>query len=324
MNYQSYAVIGTGAIGGLYGAKLQQAGAEVHFLLHSDFDHVRAHGLRVESKDGDLRVESKDGDIDLPQVNAYYRVEDMPACEVVLVALKTTQNHLLPELLPPVVKRDSLVVLLQNGLGIEDTAAAIVGSERIFGGLCFVCSTKVGPGHICHLDYGQITLAQYTADQTAAGLTGPLQCLGTDFERAGVAVTLADDLLTARWKKLVWNVPFNGLSVVLNAKTDEMIGNQHTCTLATTLMDEVLAAAKAVHQRHIPRTFIQEMLDATKHMKPYHTSMKLDYDAGRRMEVEAIFGAPLTLARQAGLAVPQLEMIYRQLKFLDERERPNI
>jgi 2-dehydropantoate 2-reductase len=305
MHYQTYAVIGTGAIGGLYGARLQRAGAEVHFLLRRDFDHVRTHGLRIESVDGDF---------DLPQVNAYGRASDMPACDVVLVALKTTQNHLLPELLPPLIKEGSLVVMLQNGLGIEDAAAAIVGPERVFGGLCFVCSNKVGPGRVCHLDYGHITLAQYTR---------PLRCLAADFEQAGVSIILADDLLTARWKKLVWNVPFNGLSVVLNARTTEMIRHEHVHTLATALMHEVLAAAAAVHQRHIPDSFAQEMIEATLKMKSYDTSMKLDYDAGRPLEVEAIFGAPLTLARQAGLEAPHLAMLYQQLKFLDGRGKGN-
>ncbi|MBN1991398.1 MAG: 2-dehydropantoate 2-reductase [Anaerolineae bacterium] len=264
-------------------------------------------------------TESVYGDIDLPQVNVYRRAENMPPCDVVLVALKTTQNHLLPELLPPVVKTDSLVVMLQNGLGGEEAAAAIVGPGRIFGGLCFVCSNKVGPGHVCHLDYGQITLAQYTANQTPAGLTKPLRCLGADFEQAGVAIVLAEDLLVARWKKLVWNIPFNGLSVVLNAQTNEMVDHKQTRALAVTLMQEVLAAAEVVHRRHIPPAFIQEMIDATMRMRHYHTSMKLDYDAGRPLEVEAIFGVPFTLAQQAGLAMPCLEMLYRQLKFLDGR-----
>jgi len=310
MHYQTYAVIGTGAVGGLYGARLQQAGAEIYFLLRSDFDHVRNHGLRVESVYGD---------VDLPQVNVYQHVGDMPPCDVVLVALKTTQNHLLPELLLPVAGEDTLVVMLQNGLGIEDAAAAIVGPERIFGGLCFVCSNKMGPGHICHLDYGHITMAQYSADQTPAGLTEPLRYLAEDFERAGVQIILAEDLLTARWQKLVWNVPFNGLSVVLDAETDEMMGNPHIRALAETLMNEVVIGAQAVHQRQITSSFVQEMLAATAKMRPYRTSMKLDYDAGRPMEVEAIFGTPLRLAQQAGASVPHLEMLYQQLKFLDAR-----
>jgi 2-dehydropantoate 2-reductase len=308
MNYQTYAVIGAGGVGGLYGGRLQRAGAEVHFLLRREVDIVRARGLRIESKDGSF---------DLPQVNVYDRVEAMPRCDVVLVALKTTQNHLLPKLLPPLVKPDSLVVLLQNGLGIEDAAAAIVGPERIFGGLCFVCTSKKGPGHICHLDYGQITLAQYTANQSPAGLTADLRRLGADFEQSGTSIVLSDDLLTARWKKLVWNVPFSGLAVVLNAHTGDMINNAHISALAEALMREVIAAAAAVHRRHIPDNFIEEMLTATLKMTPYYPSMKLDHDAGRPLEVEAIFGEPLRLAQQAGLNVPGMAMLYRQLKFLD-------
>ena len=87
---RSYAIIGTGALGGFYGARLQRAGCELHFLLHSDYEHVRQHGLVCESKDGDFT---------LPKVNAYSDVRDMPKCDVVCVCLKTTQNHLLPQLL---------------------------------------------------------------------------------------------------------------------------------------------------------------------------------------------------------------------------------
>jgi 2-dehydropantoate 2-reductase len=312
MHFQSYAVIGTGALGGYYGGRLQQAGAEVHFLLRSDYEHVRRHGLRIESIAGNF---------ELPRVKAYRQAADMPPCEVVLVTLKSTQNHWLPELLPPLVKDDTIVAVLQNGLGIEAEAAAIVGPDKVVGGLCFICSNKVGPGHIRHLDYGQITLGEYTADDSAGGVTTRLQSLAADLEQARIPVALADDLVTARWKKLVWNIPFNGLSVVLDAATDALIRCEQTRLLAIGLMQEVLAAAAAVHQRHIPASFIQDMVAATAQMQPYRTSMKLDYDAGRPLEVEAIFGRPLRLAQAAGLKVEYLEMIYRQLKFLDSRAR---
>jgi 2-dehydropantoate 2-reductase len=312
MHFQSYAVIGTGALGGYYGGRLQQAGAEVHFLLRSDYEHVRRHGLRIESIAGDF---------ELPRINAYRQAADMPPCEVVLVTLKSTQNHSLPELLPPLVKANTIVAVLQNGLGIEAEAAAIVGPNRVVGGLCFICSNKVGPGHIRHLDYGQITLGEYNLDDCAGGITERLCCLSADLEQARIPVALADDLVTARWKKLVWNIPFNGLSVVLDAATDALIHCEQTRTLAVELMEEVLAAAAAVHQRHIPASFIQDMVAATAQMQPYRTSMKLDYDAGRPLEVEAIFGRPLRLAQAAGLKVGHLDTLYRQLKFLDSRAR---
>jgi 2-dehydropantoate 2-reductase len=316
---RTYAVLGTGALGGFYGARLQQAGCEVHFLLRSDYEQVQQHGLIVESIDGDFN---------LPQVNTYRDVHKMPTCDVVVVALKTTQNYLLPELLPPIVKPTSVVLVLQNGWGIETQVAEIVGSDRVMGGLCFLCSNKVGPGHIHHLDYGQITLADYAADYAPCGITDRMKQITSDFEQAGIAIELAEDLLIARWKKLMWNIPFNGLSVVLNATTDAMMANPQTRRLAKSLMQEVQAGCAACTQwlepgsdRAIPSDFIDTMLDYTTKMKPYRTSMKIDYDEGRSMEIEAIVGHPLRMAEQAGVELPKITMLYQQLKFLDAQMR---
>ena len=319
---RTYAVLGTGALGGFYGARLQQAGCEVHFLLRSDYEQVRQHGLVVESIDGDFR---------LPQVNAYRSVAEMPACDVVIVSLKTTQNHLLPHLLPPIVKPGGVVLVLQNGLGIETEVAEIVGADRVMGGLCFLCSNKVAPGQIRHIDYKQITLGDYAAGYQLCGITERMQQIAHDLEQAGIPIEFSPDLFLARWKKLMWNIPFNGLSVVLNATTDQMMADDHTRLLSTLLMQEVRAGALACTQassgsegsadRTIPADFIQTMLDYTLQMKPYRTSMKLDYDDRRPLEVEAIFGNPLRLAQQAGAELPRIQMLYQQLKFLDAQNQ---
>ncbi|MDX2212220.1 MAG: putative 2-dehydropantoate 2-reductase [Oculatellaceae cyanobacterium bins.114] len=315
----SYAILGGGALGGFYGARLQQAGAEVHFLLRSDYEHVRQFGLVIDSPEGDFT---------LPQVNAYRTVEDMPRCDVVAIALKTTQNHLLPKLLPPVLKDDGVVLVLQNGLGVEANVAAIVGGDRVIGGLCFLCSNKIAPGHIHHLDYKKIDMGEYSADYAPVGITHRMQAIAQDFERAEIPIELAEDLFLARWKKLVWNIPFNGLSVVLNATTHEMMADDHTRSLAEQLMREVLAGAAVCMQattsggdRCIPEEFIHTMLDHTAKMKPYRTSMKIDYDEHRPLELEAIFGNPLRAVKQAGAFLPQITTLYQQLQFLDARNR---
>ncbi|MBD2570082.1 putative 2-dehydropantoate 2-reductase [Anabaena lutea] len=305
----TYAILGTGALGGFYGAKLQKAGNEVHFLLKSDYLEVSQHGLVIESKDGDFT---------LPQVLAYSDVEKMPGCDVVIVALKTTQNHLLPHILPPVIKDDGVVLVLQNGLGIEEEIAQIVGNVRIIGGLCFLCSNKVAPGHIRHLDYGQITLGEYKSNYQAAGITEKMQQIAEDFQNAGISIELAEDLLLGRWKKLVWNIPYNGLSVILNARTDELMADVHTRQLVEQLMYEVALGAKSTG-RVVPESFIQTMLSYTIKMKPYRTSMKIDFDEIRPLEVEAIFGNPLRKAETAGVNLPQIRCLYQQLKFLDTR-----
>ncbi len=318
-NLRTYAILGTGALGGFYGARLQQVGIEVHFLLRSDYEQVQQQGLIIESPDGNFT---------LPQVYAYRNGCDMPACDVAIVALKTTQNHLLPELLPPVLKENGVVLVLQNGLGIEAEVAKIVGSDRVLGGLCFLCSNKVAPGHIRHLDYKQITLGDYRENYVPCGITERMQHIATDFERAGIPIDRSEDLLIARWKKLVWNIPFNGLSVVLNATTQQMMADKQTCALAEQLMKEVVAGAAACVQaidlgstRAVPPTFIQTMLDYTAKMTSYRTSMKVDYDDRRPLEVEAILGNPLRMAKRAGVELPQIQMLYQQLKFLDARNR---
>lgn len=309
MSNRRYAILGTGALGGFYGARLQRAGLEVHFLLHSDYEHVWQHGLVIESVEGDFT---------LPQVNAYSDVAKMPPCDVVVIALKTTQNHLLPQLLPPVVKDDGVVVVLQNGLGVEDQVAQIVGSERVIGGLCFLCSNKVGPGHIHHLDYKEIALGEYTPNYEPGGITSRLQQITADFESADIPITLAEDLLLARWQKLVWNIPYNGLSVVLDATTDQLMADPHTRNLVEQLMGEVVMGA-ATAGRTITESIVQKMLEHTVKMKPYRTSMKMDYDACRPLEVETMFGNPLRFAQSAGTNLPQISMLYQQLKFLDAR-----
>ena len=306
---RSYAILGTGALGGFYGACLQRSGVDVHFLLKSDREHVSKHGLVVDSKDGDFT---------LPHVNAYGEAGKMPHCDVVVVALKTTQNHLLPNMLPNVVKDDGVVLVLQNGLGVEEEVAQIVGSERVMGGLCFLCSNKVGPGHIRHLDYGEITLAEYAAHYQATGVTERMRQIQGDFEVAGIRINLAEDLLLARWQKLIWNIPYNGLSVVLNAATDELMADAHTRALVEELMREVVAGA-AKCDRIIADSFVQKMLDYTVKMKPYRTSMKIDYDERRSLEVETMFGNPLRAAQQAGANLPKIAMLYQQLKFLNAR-----
>ncbi len=311
MSNHTYAILGTGALGGFYGAKLQKAGLKVYFLLKSDYEHVSKHGLIVESTDGDFT---------LPQVRAYNDVQKMPRCDVVIIAFKTTQNHLLPKILLSVVKDDGVVLVLQNGLGIEEEIAQIVGSEKVIGGLCFLTANKVAPGHIRNLSYKNIILGEYTPDYQLAGITERMRQIGDDFESSGIPIELAEDLMLARWKKLVWNIPYNGLSVILNATTNELMADVYTRKLVEQLMNEVAAGAKST-ARIIPDSFIQTMLSNTAKMIPYRTSMKIDYDENRPLEVEAIFGNPLRKAQQAGVNLPQISCLYQQLKFLDANRR---
>ena len=306
-----YAVIGTGAVGGYYGALLVRHGFDVHFLLHSDFKYVRDNGLLIESKEGDFELES---------VNAYQRGEDMPLCDVVIVALKTTQNHHLPAILPRVAKKNGIVVLLQNGMGVEAEIAEILPEAKIIGGLCFLCSNKVGPGHIRHLDYGSIRMGQFSGEKKPAGITDDLKFVASAFGKAGIPVHLADNLGKARWEKLVWNMSYNGMSVVLNATTDQLMNDPASRHLVADIMVEVINGAR-VCGFELADGLAEQMLAATEKMVAYQPSMKLDYDAGRELEINTIYWRPIQAAADNGYEIKTGAVLARQLEYLDRNNR---
>ncbi|MEM8781460.1 MAG: 2-dehydropantoate 2-reductase [Planctomycetota bacterium] len=305
---RTYTVIGTGALGGYYGGQLARSGRRVNFLLRSDADHVQRHGLRVDL------LPTNDSYVltpDTHDVGFYDDPADLPPADVVLVCLKTTQNHRLAELLRPnTMHNQSLVVTLQNGLHPERDVAGIVGADRTAGGLCFLCANKVGPGHVSFLDYGFIKLGAHVPGRHSE----TLEAIATDFQAAGVKCEPVDDLVLARWQKLVWNVPYNGLSVVLNMTTDRMMADPDVRERVVKLMHEVAAAAKAVDDKTIDDAFIQQMLTNTEKMAPYKTSMMLDYEAGRPMEVEAIVGDAFRHAFDAGTDPRWIYALYAELR----------
>ena len=118
----------------------------------------------------------------------------------------------------------------------------------------------------------------------------------------------------------MWNIPYNGLSVVLDANTAELVAAPDTRQLVEQIMSEVVADARACGA-NVGDEIVPKMLQDTEQMTPYRTSMKIDYDERRPMEVEAIFGNPLRAAQQTGAVSPLIGMLYRQLKFLDARNR---
>ena len=296
-----YGVIGTGALGGFYGGMLAKAGQEVHFLFRSDYEHVRKHGLQVDSVNGDFY---------LPEVNAYPNTKEMPLCDVILVCLKTTGNHHLPELIQPMLHPKTVVVLLQNGLGLEEDLSAQLSGVAIAGGLAFICSNKIGPGHIHHLDYGKLIIGSYNVPDQEI-----LKQIVADFHLSGIHSELSPDLKFARWQKLVWNIPFNGMTVVLNTTTDRLMTNDQTRELSKELMLEVIHGANACGVP-LKESLAQQMIDMTITMKPYAPSMKLDYDHRRAMEIEYIYSKPLETARKAGFEMNKVSMLEKQLKFI--------
>lgn len=297
-----YAVIGTGAVGGYYGCKLAKAGHEVHFLLHSDYDYVCENGFYVDSCDGSFAIE---------RPLAYKSTADMPKADVVIVALKSVNNHLLPSLLPPLLRDDTLVLLIQNGIGLEADLQQHFPNLYLAAGLAFICSAKTALGRISHQCYGNINIGNYSCPDAI------IDSLVADFQAAEIQTALVE-YYEARWKKAVWNMPFNGMTVALNTQTDKLLANPATMDLIRRQMLEVIGAAQALGVRNIDSTFADRMIENTLKMTPYSPSMKLDYDFHRPMEIHYLYTRAIEEAHRVGFSMPCLEMLEAELRFLGQ------
>ena len=294
------AVIGAGAVGGYYGARLIQHGHQVHLLTRGDCAHIRRSGMTIHSRDGDFSLSPR-------QINVYDDPRRMPKVDLAIVTLKTTANSQLRELVGPVLKPDSVILTLQNGLGNEEFLAGLFGRERILGGMAFVCINRPKPGQIFHTDHGVIRLGEAFGEATDRA-----RRIAELFASSQVPCEVLDNLMVGRWDKLVWNVPFNGLGAGIDLTTDQIIANEPGLRLVRKLMQEVIAAAEQLGVV-FNLTVIEEKIQHTQTMGSYKTSMQIDRQTRRPMEVEAIIGNPLRVARKLSIATPLMETLYDTL-----------
>ena len=313
----SVAVIGAGAVGSYYGARLAEAGHDVHFLLRGDYDAVAANGLHIESIDGP---------IDLASPSIARSSAEIGPVDWIICALKATAMDQARELLAPCVGDDSRILALMNGLGIEEQFAAWFPGTPIFGGLAFTCINRGDPGQIHHIDYGPVTLAHLGDDPIEIERAVAL------WEGARVTILTAPSLLAARWQKLCWNVPFNGLTVTGGGITTDIV--MHDPDLRATaegLIRELVTAANVDLAQHDTAArldadeVVESMMTRTDDMAAYKPSTMIDFVEGREMEVHAIFEAPRARAAELKVETPLLAAIAGQMRILGSRahrERP--
>lgn len=317
------AVVGPGALGSYYGAKLCRAGHEVHFLLRSDYEVVRRNGVFIHSREGDFKVRPR----------CARTPEEIAVSDLVLVALKTTANDQFPNLLPPLVGTKTAVLTLQNGLGNEEALAKLFSVEQIMGGLCFVCLNRIAPGVVLHMAHGLIVIGEFQRWPEPR-----TQDIASVFRNAGINCKVAENLAQAHWEKLVWNVPFNGLGVagvagygplmdasseIANRQsfdpvlsTDKLLGDPRWESLVRELMLEVIAGAAALGFK-VPASLAEKQIERTRTMGAYKASTLVDFEQGRALELDALFVEPLRQAENAGAALPRLRSLCRVLRQLD-------
>ncbi|MCP5537766.1 MAG: 2-dehydropantoate 2-reductase [Akkermansiaceae bacterium] len=307
------AIVGSGAVGGYYGARLAESGMDVTFLLRSDYDHIAAHGWKVTSVAGDIR---------LPSVQCARCPEEMGKVDLVIIAWKATSNRSYGKVISPLLHDETVILTLQNGLGNVEELARLFGADRIFGGLCFVCINRIGPGELDHSASGMVHVGEFRA-QDGLGSTAGSNRLGYLvglLRQGGVVCQAVPNLEQAQWMKLVWNIPFNGLAIAQGGvDTGVLLATPGMEDRIRAIMREVQAVAAAMDYR-IGDDFLEKQIALTRPMKAYRPSSMIDYVDGREVEVDAIWRQPLKRARALGVEVPEIERLLAEIEDrLDQR-----
>ncbi len=309
----SIAVIGSGAVGCYYGAKLANAGHDVRFLMRRDLDRVRQSGLDIRSYQGDFRVHP---------CQAFGSSAEIGAVDWVLCSLKATALGQAVDLIRPCTGPETRIVALMNGLGVEDSLAEAFGGERVFGGMAFVGINRDDSGVIHHLASGRVSIGHFEDDAAENERLRALLASGA------IEVAVAPNLLYARWEKLCWNIPFNGLSVAGGGLgTQAMMSHSHLRAMAERAMREVVATGNADLAAHgsparlDAEAVVEQLFVATGSLLDYKTSMVIDFLLGRELEVEAILGEPCRRAAALGVPAPTMTDLHALVHAADQRAR---
>lgn len=293
------AVIGEGALGCYYGTRLAEVGYDVRFLVRRGFDAVRANGIRVTSHLGDLH---------LPTPTLGRSSEELAArgpVDWLIVALESYDLDQLPRLAGPLLASDTRVLAIVNGIGIEDDIAKSLHRYGVFGGLGFIGVGQPQPGRIFHREFGSLEIGHHGDDpgavEEAVALWAPTV----------VGARPIDCLVRARWRKMIWDVPFNGLSVAAGGATCGFIlATPALRAFARRVMDEIAELANAdLTVRGLPSivdaeeacTQAMRLMGTTENYVP---AAGVNFVRQQPLELDALFLRPVERAAELGIDVP--------------------
>lgn len=297
-------IIGTGALGSFCASRLHKAGAHITLVARSDFVTLQTKPVTIhEEETGTTYSFTPDHVVKEPS-------SDLPPADYVILCTKVLPTLDRPALLRGYVTQGTSIVLLCNGMDVEEDIRTVFPENEIISALAFICVTRLTAGEIRYQSTARFTIGTYPS-----GISDKVLALANAFQSSGFNCTTTADIIAARWEKCVWNAAFNPLSVISQGLTTlEIVGTQEEYVRA--IMAEVCAVANA-DGHPLPENTINSRINFTKAMAPYKTSMLLDFEEGRPMETEAILGNTVRKAASYGVPTPHLDCLYAILKLLE-------
>jgi 2-dehydropantoate 2-reductase len=300
-------MVGGGSVGGYFGAHLARHHSHVSFLLRSKTQAVvEKNGLTIRSAIGEsftVRPPSASNPHDLPQP------------DLIILGVKAYDLDEVMAQIEPILKSDTTILSLQNGVTIEDTLKMRFGRERVVGGVAFIYSKIVEPGVIDHFKKGMVTIGELMGLETPRLLQ--VQAI---FKEAGIPCFLTEDIRKAKWEKMCWNCVFNPLTVVMNDSVAKALDAPELQPVIETIVREVAAVAMAAHRVPLDGDMPEKVVKWSQELRDIHTSMYDDWKAGRQTEIDELNGYIVKRGQEFGVPTPMNEMLTALIKGMTARE----
>jgi len=308
-----FAVFGAGGVGSLYGGLLARCGHRVGFIARGE--HLKAmkeKGLTVKSyKYGEFTVKEEP-----PRIIFTDNPEEVGKVDAVLVCVKSYDTEKVAPKIKPLLKENTVVISVQNGIENEEILAEYVGKERVLGATAFVGTYVKEPGVVVHEAAGLLEIGELSGKPSER-----VERLVEELKKCGIEVRASRDINYTLWKKLMWNVAFNPYSVITGATVGEILSQPETYGIVKNLMKECMEVAKAYGVKLKEKT-MEGYLKSSPDLMNYKTSMLLDFERGKSIEIEGITGALIRKAEKKGIPVPYNRCVYGTVKLLlKKRER---
>lgn len=303
------AIFGTGGAGGYFGAQLARAGEDVVFIARGEhLQAIRTQGLRVETPKGEIVVQPAQASDDPAQVGVV---------DAVIVGVKAWQVTEAAQAMQPMIGPDTFVVPLQNGVEAPSQLAAVLGANRVLGGLCGTLSWILGPGHVRSI--GEAHFVKF--GELDKRPSERAERLRQAFERARVKVEVPSDIHVALWEKFLFVVSFGGVGAVTRAPIGVIRTVPETRRMLERCMHEILEVARE-RQVVLVDGIIEKSMAFLDSLAPSGiTSLQRDIVDGKPSELDAWNGAVVRLGQEVGVATPMHEFIYHSLLPLELRAR---
>ena len=296
------AIIGAGGVGGYFGARLAEAGHEVAFVARGAHkEAMKARGLRVHSPLGDIHLPAPD------------LVEDPAAIgarDFILFCVKLWDVPGAAEIVRPMLSAESFLAPIQNGVSVTGTLAGLLGAERILGAVTQISASIEAPGVIRH----QGDFARLIFGELGGGTSARVERLVAACQDAGIEARVSPDIEAEIWKKFTFLAAMAGATAFYRAPIGEIRDDPERRARLETLLRETAALGRAKGVA-LPAGLEERSLGfLSKLPAEMKSSMQLDLERGRRLELEWLNGEVVRLGRELGVATPENAVVFEALK----------